>query len=143
MMRDFLEGRVKGWMPGQLNLVDVRDVARGTLLAAERGEIGQAYLLVNENWTIRKFMQYLAELLDRKPPRFRIPYSVALGFAYVEEAMCRLSTKGRIPMATVTGVKLTRRCFRFDGHQSARKLDLPPMRCCRAAIREALEGPSG
>lgn len=142
MMRDFQDGRVKGWMPGQLNLVDVRDVAEGTLLAAERGEIGQAYLLVNENWTIREFMQYLAVLFDRKPPRARIPYSVALGFAYFEEAMCRMSKKGRIPMATVTGVKLTRRCFHFDGQRSREALGIASMRCCRQAVREMHEAVS-
>lgn len=136
MMQDFRQGRVKGWMPGQLNLVDVRDVAEGTLLAAERGEIGQAYLLVNENWTIRDFMHYLAELFDRKPPRARIPYSVALSFAYFEEAMCRMSRKGRIPMATVTGVKLTRRCFHFDGRRSREALGIKQMRCCREAVRD-------
>jgi len=42
-------------------------------------------------------------------------------------------------MATVTGVRLTRRPLRFDGSHSAKELGLLPMRDCRAAIREAVE----
>jgi len=136
MMNDFKEGRVKGWMPGDINLIDVRDVAEGIIASIEHGESGEAYLLVNENWTIRDLMTFLGDVHDRKPPRFRVPYSLALGFAYLEEASCRLRRNGHVPMATVTGIKLTRRCFRFDGKLSRGKLGIETMRPCRDAIRE-------
>ena len=103
-------------MPGDVNLIDVRDVADGIMSAIDRGESGEAYLLVNENWTIRELMNFLGQIHDRRPPRFRVPYSLALGFAYLEEAVCRFRRNGTVPMATVTGIKLTKRCFRFDGH---------------------------
>ena len=138
MMDDFANGRVKGWMPGELNLIDVRDVADGISAAMVDGVPGQAYLLVNENWTIRDFMDFLGEVFHRRPPRVRIPYALALGFAYLEETICRYRPGNQVPMATVTGVKLTRRCFHFDGAASAEALGLAPMRCCRSAIREAL-----
>ncbi|MBG83127.1 MAG: hypothetical protein CMJ40_01110 [Phycisphaerae bacterium] len=136
MMNDFKEGRVKGWMPGDINLIDVRDVADGIIASIEHGESGEAYLLVNENWTIRALLNFLGEVHDRRPPRFKVPYSVALGFAYLEEANCRLRRNGHVPMATVTGIKLTRRCFRFDGKLSREKLGIGTMRSCRDAIRE-------
>ncbi|MCH2133782.1 MAG: NAD-dependent epimerase/dehydratase family protein [Phycisphaerales bacterium] len=138
MIRDFQAGRIKGWMAGDLNLIDVRDVASGIITTAERGEIGEAYLLVNENWTIREFLHLLAEFTGRRAPRFRVPYHVALAFAHCEEAICRWRRNGHVPMATVTGVKLTRRCFRFDGHVSARRLGLAPYRDCRESIRTIL-----
>lgn len=136
MMNDFREGRVKGWMPGDVNLIDVRDVADGIMSAIDRGESGEAYLLVNENWTIRELMNFLGQIHDRRPPRFRVPYSLALGFAYLEEAVCRFRRNGTVPMATVTGIKLTKRCFRFDGHASREKLGIESMRPCDEAIRE-------
>jgi dihydroflavonol-4-reductase len=138
MMQDFQAGRIKGWMAGDLNIIDVRDVAGGILAAAEHGEQGAAYLLVNENWTIRAFLGLLAECTRRPAPRIQVPYAVALAFAHLEERWCRILGNGRIPMATVTGVKLTRRCLRFDGDQSAEALRLPPMRSCRASIQAAL-----
>ena len=136
MMNDFREGRVKGWMPGDVNLIDVRDVARGIIAAINRGDSGEAYLLVNENWSIRELMNFLGEVHDRRPPRFKVPYSLALGFAYLEEAVCRVRRNGTVPMATVTGIKLTRRCFRFDGQISRETLGIESMRPCRDAIRE-------
>ncbi len=139
MMEDFADGRVKGWMPGELNLIDVRDVAEGIRAAILRGTPGRAYLLVNENWTIRDFMDFLGEVFDRPPPRARVPYLVALGFAYLEETMCRIRRGSQVPMATVTGVKLTRRCFHFDGAASLAALELGSLRSCRAAIRESLD----
>jgi dihydroflavonol-4-reductase len=139
MMRDFQAGRIKGWMAGDLNIIDVRDVAGGILAAAETGEQGRAYLLVNENWTIRSFLHLLAKYTGQAAPRMRVPYPIALAFAHIEERWCRIRPVGHTPMATVTGVKLTRRCLRFDGQQSAKDLNLPPMRCCRESIRESLD----
>lgn len=142
MMNDFRKGRVKGWMPGDINLIDVRDVADGIIAAIEHGHSGDAYLLVNENWSIRELMNFLGEVHDRRPPRFRVPYPLALSFAHLEEAFCRVRREGHVPMATVTGIKLTRRCFRFDGKISRAKLGIDSMRPCREAIREmAIEQP--
>lgn len=138
MINDFQAGRIKGWMPGDINLIDVRDVAGGIMAAAKCGEIGRAYLLVNENWSIREFLHLLSELTGKPAPRFKVPYSLALGFAYCEELLCRLRRNGQIPMATVTGIKLTKRCFRFDGKQSAELLGLPPMRSCRESVQEII-----
>ena len=70
-------------------------------------------------------------------PRLRVPYGVALLFAHAEEFVCKHFT-GRLPMATVTGVRLTQRSFRFDGRCSADELGLRPKRCCRQAITEAV-----
>jgi dihydroflavonol-4-reductase len=137
MICDFCNGRVKGHLDGDLNFIDVRDVAAGIWAAALRGAIGRRYLLVNEHWTILDLLRFLSEATGRPVPRWRVPYFVAVSFAYVEEFFCR-HLIGKLPMATVTGVKLTQRPFRFDGRRSAEDLGLPGMRCCREAIIEAV-----
>jgi dihydroflavonol-4-reductase len=139
MIRDFCNGRLKACLDGELNLIDVRDIAAGVWAAARRGKPGRSYLLANENWTIPELFGYLAELTSQPAPRIRVPYPLALAFAHLEEWLCRRVLTGRSPMATVTGVRLTRRPLRFDGSHSAKELGLLPMRDCRAAIREAVE----
>lgn len=134
---DFCNGRVKGYLDGDLNLIDVRDAAAGILAAAEHGEIGRRYLLAAEDWSIRDLLRLLAKLSGRPAPRWRVPYALALAFAHLEEWICSNSTAA-LPMATVTGVRLTQRHFRFDGRQSALELRLQPMRDCSVAVAEAL-----
>jgi len=139
MMRDFCNGRIKGYLSGDLNLIDVRDVAEGICRAMEHGDPGRPYLLVNENWTVLELFRFLGGLAGRRTPRWRVPYGLALAFAHLEEFTCSHVLRKRIPMATVTGVKLTQRPFRFDGQASARALELPPMRDCRESIEEMLQ----
>jgi dihydroflavonol-4-reductase len=134
---DFCNGRVKGYLDGGLNLIDVRDAAAGIWAAAEHGEIGHRYLLAAEDWSVLGLLRLLAKLSGRPAPRWRVPYALALAFAYLEERVCSRLTEA-VPMATVTGVRLTRRHFRFDGHQSVRELRLPPMRDCSAAVGQAM-----
>jgi len=137
MMCNYINGRIKGYMIGELNLIDVRDVAAGIWAAAERGDPGQPYLLVNENWTVQLLLEFLATLLERRPPKWRVPYVAALAYAHIEEFLIGLLRRG-LPMATVTGVRLTQRRFRFDGHQSVKQLQLAPMRSCKESIAAAV-----
>lgn len=139
MICDFCNGRVKGYLHGDLNLIDVRDVARGIWIAAQRGEPGKDYLLAGENWAILDLFRYLSKLTGRPVPKIKVPYRIALTFAYLEEWLCRHVLTGRSPMATVTGVKLTQRPLRFDGSQSEKELQLPPMRDCREALSATVE----
>ena len=52
MIVDFLNGRMPAYVDTGLNLVDVRDVAEGHLLAAEQGRVGEKYILGNRNMTL-------------------------------------------------------------------------------------------
>ena len=139
MMCDLGHGRIKGYLEGDINIIDVRDVADGILAAIEHGQPGRPELLVNENWSILELFQYLSPLMEVRPPRLRIPWPVALGFAHLEEWACTRLLRSRQPMATVTGVKLTRRPFRFNGSRSAGRLGLTRMRDCKASLVESLD----
>lgn len=139
MICDFCNGRIKGYLDGDLNFIDVHDVAAGIWAAAQRGEIGRCYLLVHENWTILDLLRFLSEQVGQPVPRWRVPYRLALLFAYLEEWLRTHVLTGHPPMATVTGVKLTQRSLHFDGGQSRIALGLPPLRDCRQAIVESID----
>ena len=139
MICDFCDGRIPAYLDGDLNLMDVRDVSAGIWAAARRGEVGRAYLLANENWRILDLFRYLASLVGRRTPRWRVPYRLALLFAHCEEWFCTRFSAERQPLATVTGVKLTQRSLRFDGTRSAIDLGWQPERDCRTAIAEAVD----
>ncbi len=137
MMLDFCLGKRSAYLDAELNLIDVRDVALGMILAMERGAPGRRYLLGAENWSIRSVFNYLAKLTGLPEPRWRVPYPVALAAAYVSEFVAFLFTR-EIPAASVTGVKLTRRRMHFDSSRSLAALGLTP-RPVSQSINEALQ----
>jgi dihydroflavonol-4-reductase len=136
MMLDFCLGKRSAYLDGDLNLMDVRDVALGMVAAMEKGRPGVRYLLGAENWSIRSVFDYLAKLTGLPEPRWRVPYPVALAAAYASEFVADVFT-GRIPAATVTGVKLTRRRMHFDASRSLAELGIAP-RPARESIAEAV-----
>jgi dihydroflavonol-4-reductase len=136
MMLDFCRGNRAAYLDGDLNLMDVRDMAAGMIAAIERGRPGVRYLLGAENWSIRSVFGYLAHLTGLPEPKWRVPYPVALAAAYISELVADTAT-GRIPVATITGVKLTRRRMHFDASRSLAELGIAP-RPVRDSIAEAV-----
>jgi dihydroflavonol-4-reductase len=125
MMLDFCRGQRNEYLDAHLNLIDVRDVALGMIRALEHGRFGVRYLLGHQNLSIREVFGVLAKLTGLPPPRWRVPYTVALTAAYISEWIADVFTH-RIPVATVTGVRLTRRTMHFDASRSLRELGLQP-----------------
>jgi dihydroflavonol-4-reductase len=82
MVRGVASGRYRASLRGTgLNLVDVRDVARGHVLALERGRAGEKYLLGGENVTLTEAFALIARAAGRRPPRVEVPYTAARAFA--------------------------------------------------------------
>src|SRR5207247_5378134 len=77
MVVDFLRGRMLASLDTGLNLVHVRDVARGHILAAERGRVGDRYILGNLNLSLLEIFRRLARITGLPAPRFRVPYAPA------------------------------------------------------------------
>ena len=92
---DFLAGRLPAYVDTGLNLIDVRDVAAGHLLAAERGRPGERYILANANVTLKELLAMLARIAGRAAPRLRLPHWVPLALAHMEAPIARLL--GRAP----------------------------------------------
>ena len=79
MIADVARGRIRGYLATTgLNVVDVRDVARGHALALERGEHGERYLLGGIDLPLQELFAAVAALAGRAPPRLRVPYPVAV-----------------------------------------------------------------
>ncbi len=134
---DFLNRRMPAYMDTGLNLVDVEDVARGHLLAAERGRVGEKYILGGENLTLEEFFRRLANLSGLSAPRLRIPYALAYGFALGAEAFARAVTR-KPPRASLTEVRMARKKMFFDSSKARRELGYSPGPIDEA-IRRAIE----
>ena len=133
---DFLCGRMFATLDTGLNLVHVRDVARGHLLAAERGRVGEKYILGNQDLSLVEIFGMLARLTGRPAPRFRLPYALAWCGALGMEAAARLS--GRPPRASLTAVRMARKRMYFSPAKAVRELGLPQTPV-ETALREAVE----
>jgi dihydroflavonol-4-reductase len=129
---DYLNGRMFGYVDTGLNLIDVDDVAAGHLLAAERGKVGERYILGNENLTLKQLLDLLSELSGLPPVRLHIPHWVAQAWSYVDVGLARLN-KGHFPTATPEKVRLSQRYEFFDPSKAVQELGLP-----QTPVREAL-----
>jgi len=134
---DFLNGRMFAYVDTGLNIVCVEDVAAGHLLAAERGRIGERYILGGKNLTLKQVLDLLAEISGRPPARFRIPHSVALAWSYVDVALARQNPR-RVPAATPEKVRLSRRHEFYDPGKAVQELGLPQTPV-RVGLRKAVE----
>ncbi len=131
MIVDFLCGRMFASLDTGLNLVHVRDVARGHLLAAERGRVGEKYILGHANLPLGRIFGLLAELTGRRPPRFRLPWAVAWTAAACLEGAARLTA--RPPRVSLTAVRMARKHMYFSAARAVRELGLP-----QTDVRQAL-----
>jgi dihydroflavonol-4-reductase len=123
MIVDFLRGRMIASLDTGLNIVHIRDVARGHLLAAERGRVGEKYILGHANLSLMEIFRLLAEISGLRPPRFRIPYAVAWLAAAGMEGAARL-TRGT-PAVPLTAVRMARKRMYFSPAKAMRELGLP------------------
>ena len=121
---NFLRGKIPAYVDTGLNVVDVEDVAIGHVLAAERGRIGERYILGHTNLTLPELFQLLAQVSGMNAPRIRIPYGFAYLSACVSEFVARTITH-KPPFVTLAGVKLSRKRMFFDPSKAVRELGLP------------------
>lgn len=122
---DFLNRQMPAYLDTGLNWVHVRDVAIGHILAAGQGRIGERYILghAQGNWTMKQALDVLAEITGLPAPKFRVPYSIALAAAHVNEAFSALT--GKPPKAPVAGVRMAKYKMWFDPTKAIRELGLP------------------
>ena len=122
---DFLNRAMPAYLDTGLNYVHVRDVAAGHVLAAEKGRIGERYILGNGegNWTMQQGFAVLEEITGVAGPKVRIPFFVALGAAHVDEMASRFTNKP--PKAPLAGVRMAKYKMFFSPGKAVRELGLP------------------
>ena len=123
MIVDFLDRRMPAYVDTGLNLVDVRDVAEGHILAAERGRLGEKYILGNRNMTLKEILDTLSEITGIGAPRVRLPHWIPMAAAALDTSYSRLAR--REPRLSIDGVKLSRHKMFFDAGKAVRELSLP------------------
>jgi dihydroflavonol-4-reductase len=135
---DFLNRRMPAYLDTGLNWVHVRDIAAGHILAAEKGRVGERYILghAQGNWTMREAFRVLEEITGVPAPRMRVPYAVALAAAHVNEWIS--SATGKPPKAPLAGVRMARYKMYFDPAKAIRELGLPQTPP-REALKEAVD----
>lgn len=132
MIVDYLKGRMWAYLDTGMNLVDVEDVARGHILAMEKGRVGEKYILGNRNMTLFEIFQILGRITGINPPRFKAPYPLVLSVAYLNEWTSRITQSP--PRVPLTGVKMAKKYMYFDSSKAVHELGLP-----QSSIETALE----
>jgi dihydroflavonol-4-reductase len=102
---DFLKRKFPAYVETGLNLVDVRECARGHISAMEKGKSGERYILGGENLTLKQILDKLGAISGLPSPTLKLPYFVAYVAGALDQTVSSLLT-GREPRATVETVRM-------------------------------------
>jgi dihydroflavonol-4-reductase len=130
---DYLQGRMPAYLETGLNLIHVRDVAIGHLLAEEKGRVGEKYILGNQNLSLSTIFRMLAEITNIPAPKVRLPYWPILALSYLDEFWAT-HVSHKPPRMPVAGVKMAKKFMYFDSGKAVRELGLP-----QTPVRQALQ----
>jgi dihydroflavonol-4-reductase len=128
-------GQMPAFVDTGLNIVHVDDVAEGHLAAAEKGRIGERYILGGENMALAEILAEVAQAVGRRPPWLRVPHGVLFPVAIGAELAARVT--GRDPFVTLDGVRMSRKKMYFTSEKASRELGYAP-RPAREAIADAV-----
>lgn len=87
---DFFKGKVKAYVGGAYDFVDVRDVAEGLIFACNQGKKGECYILSGHHISVSKILKYLERLSGKKAPEIKLPYWMARAFGAINVLYCSL-----------------------------------------------------
>jgi dihydroflavonol-4-reductase len=134
---DFLKRKFPAYVDTGLNLADVKEVARGHVLAMEKARPGERYILGGENLTLKQILDKLAVLTGLPSPKMKVPHAVAMGFAVVDQFFTGM-VMGKEPRATIDAVKMGRKKMFASSAKAERELGyrVAPV---EDALRRAIE----
>ena len=136
MLRHFLGKRFQFYLNFVLNLVDVRDVATGLILAMERGKVGHRYILGGESIPLKKLLEHVAAISGRDSLRVPVPGQLAEVTAAILEFMADHVTRTP-PAATAEAVRIALRSTALSTERARRELGYAP-RPIESALRETI-----
>jgi len=136
LILDYLLRRMFATLDTGLNLVHVADVARGHLLAAQRGHVGEKYILGCHNLSLTEIFRILESVTGIRAPRVRMPHALIYVVALVNEGVARAT--GRPPRVPLSGVRMARKHMYFSAAKAVRELGLPQTPV-EPALREAVD----
>jgi len=133
---DFLKRKFPAYVETGLNLVDVRECARGHVLAWERGKTGERYILGGENLTLKQILDRLGKITGLPSPTVKLPYIFAFAAGIVGEARGRIFKSE--PRATVDTVRMGKKKMFASSDKSERELGWKIV-AVEDALRRAVE----
>jgi len=143
MLQYFVSRRIQFYLDFVVNLVDVRNVAEGLMLAMQRGKAGERYILGGENISLKKLLAILAIINGRKAIRIPVSAGPAQIIAAAVELIANHATH-RPPTATVEGVRIALWSKPLSIEKSRRELGYAPRpigpaldRAISSAIRQS------
>ncbi len=123
---DFVRRKFPAYVDTGLNVVDVREVARGHLLAFEKGKPGERYILGGENLTLKQILDKLSAVTGIPAPTMRLPYVVALA-AGVGDTVVTGKILHREPRVTIDAVRMGRKKMWVRSDKAVRELGFRAM----------------
>ncbi len=120
---DFMKGRMPAYIETGMNIVDVDDVAKGHLLAMQKGRIGERYILGCKNLLLREVFEILSKLTGIKAPTVKLPRLAVLPLAYANYWFANLT--GQPPRIPLEGVKMAKYKMHYDCSKAIHELGLP------------------
>ncbi len=122
---DFVNRQMPAYLDTGLNWAHVRDAAVGHILAAEKGRLGERYILgsATGNWTMKEAFAVLQEITGVPAPKFQVPYGIALTAAHFYEFFAKFS--GKPPKAPLAGVRMAKYKMFFNPAKAVKELGLP------------------
>ncbi len=124
LILDFINGKMPAYLDTGLNLIDVRDCARGHLLAEQKGNVGERYILGNRNLSLHEILLALEKITGIPAPRIKMPYWVAYAAGWICETVSDVITH-QPPAVPLGGVKMAKHKMYFDPSKAVRELGLP------------------
>src|SRR5271166_4054851 len=118
---DFLKRKFPAYVETGLNLVDVRECARGHVAALEKGKSGERYILGGEDLTLKQILDRLAAITGLKSPTVKLPYVFAFATGVVDE-MVTGRLLGCEPRATIDAVRMGRKMMFVSSEKAEREL---------------------
>ena len=123
MIIDVVKQKMPGYIDGGINIIDVEDVARGHILAAKKGRVGERYLLGNTNITVHDYLKLIADIAGVRPPVVKLPYRVALALGHIFEMVAFMTKKP--PVVTASEVRIGKMTEWYDCSKAVAELGLP------------------
>ena len=120
----YCKRKFPGYMDGGVNVVDVEDVAEGHILAAEKGRVGERYILGNRNLSIKECFSILERITGIPSPKRKVPYFMALTAGFIRERIIRGSSPSFV-LQDVDSAKAGRLYWYFDSSKAVRELGFP------------------
>ncbi len=118
---DFLKRKFPAYVETGLNLVDVRECARGHIAALERGKPGERYILGGEDLTLKQILDKLGQMTGLPSPKVKLPYAFAFAAGVIDEAITGRILR-REPRVTVDTVRMGRKKMFASSGKAEREL---------------------